>query len=426
MAKVNFYLDSKPDKFGKFAIMLYIRGIPRGNKRAIVISTRQTIAAKMWDKKEQRAKSQMAGSAELNKLLNKYSQEVTDHAITLLTNTSKADMAEEVFDRARLSLRAIFEPEKQSDFLTVYDIFLDLKKKEWETNTWNKFRTLRKYLADFAETEGYALRFDTIDLKFQDQFRPYLLEKVGLLNNTINKLFKMTKLFMKWAADREYHTSTKYGKFTMLETDEIEVIALDESELIALWNHDFSHAPSLEKVRDCFLFQTATGQRFSDIIRFKHEDVQGGYWVLRTQKTGTLLKIPMNTLSNAIANKYQALGKVPTISNTNTNRYIKQCCRECGIDTPTTVTRSRGNETIIKTVPKWKLVGTHTARRTFVSLSIARGMGAETVMKVTGHKTNAMMKKYLELDDKTVKAGMDAIWTNEPAPAPKAKRTKRT
>ena len=133
----------------------------------------------------------------------------------------------------------------------------------------------------------------------------------------------------------------------------------------------------------------------------------------------------MNTLSSAIAEKYEALGKLPTVSNVNSNIYIKRCCRECGIDTPTTTTRSRGSEKIIKTVPKWQLVGTHTARRTFVSLSIARGMGAETVMKVTGHKTNAMMKKYLNIADETVKAGMDAVWTNDTAPAPKAKRTKR-
>ncbi len=423
MAKVNFYLDSKQDKFGNYAIMLYIRGIPRGNKRAIVISTRQTIAEKLWDKKRQRAKPQMAGSVELNKLLDKYSQEVTDHAITLLTNIHKGDIAEEIFDRARLSLRALFEPEKQSDFLTVYDLYLKQKKKEWQTNTWKKFKTLRNYLADFTATEGFPLRFDTIDLKFQDQFRLYLLDKIGLLNNTINKLFKMLKLFMTWAFDRDYHTSTKYKKFTMTKTDEIEVVALDESELIALGRYDFSHTPSLEKVRDCFLFQTATGQRFSDIEAFRHEQIQGDFWVLKTKKTGADLKIPMNTLSNAIAEKYRALGKLPTISNTNTNLYIKRCCRECGIDTPTTITRSRGNETIIKTVPKWQLVGTHTARRTFVSLSIARGMGAETVMKVTGHKTNAMMKKYLDIADETVKAGMDAVWTNEPAP--KAKRTKR-
>jgi integrase len=425
MANVKFYLDSKQDKFGKYAVMLYIRGIPRGSKRAIVISTRQTIAATLWDKKKQRAKPQMAGSVELNNLLDKYSQEVTAHAQVLLTNIRRGDIAEEIFDRARLSLRSLFEPEKQSDFLTVYDMFLEQKKSEWQPNTWKKFKTLRNYLADFTATEGFSLRFDTIDLKFQDQFRQHLLEKVGLLNNTINKLFKMMKLFMKWAADREYHTSTKYEKFKMVKADDIEVVALDEAELLTLWEYDFSDTPSLERVRDCFLFQTATGQRFSDICTFRHEQIQGGYWILKTKKTGDELRIPMNSLSSAIAEKYRPLGKLPTVSNVNSNIYIKRCCRECSIDTPTTTTRSRGSEKIITTVPKWKLVSTHTARRTFVSLSIARGMGAETVMKVTGHKTNAMMKKYLDIADETVKAGMDAVWTNEPLPAPKAKRKKR-
>ncbi len=59
---------------------------------------------------------------------------------------------------------------------------------------------------------------------------------------------------------------------------------------------------------------------------------------------------------------------------------------------------------------KYELIGTHTARRTFVCLSIQKGMPADVVMSITGHKTYRMMQKYLKIADTHKRHQMDKVW----------------
>lgn len=60
--------------------------------------------------------------------------------------------------------------------------------------------------------------------------------------------------------------------------------------------------------------------------------------------------------------------------------------------------------------PTYEVIGTHTARRTFVSLSLQKGMKPENIMAITGHKTYRMMQKYLKIDYKHLRDEMDKVW----------------
>ena len=54
------------------------------------------------------------------------------------------------------------------------------------------------------------------------------------------------------------------------------------------------------------------------------------------------------------------------------------------------------------TRPKYELIGTHTARRTFVTLALEGGMRLETLMGITGHKDYKMLPWYLKITDAVV------------------------
>ena len=49
-------------------------------------------------------------------------------------------------------------------------------------------------------------------------------------------------------------------------------------------------------------------------------------------------------------------------------------------------------------VPKYKLVHSHTARRTGATLMYLSGMEIYDIMKITGHTTPVMLKKYIKAD----------------------------
>ena len=49
-------------------------------------------------------------------------------------------------------------------------------------------------------------------------------------------------------------------------------------------------------------------------------------------------------------------------------------------------------------IPKYKLIHTHTARRTGATLMYLDGVDIYDIMKVTGHTTPEMLKKYIKAD----------------------------
>lgn len=401
MPSYNFYIEAQPNRKKEHAIMLWVRGCPRGEKRPIVIRTGECVPFAKWDKAKQRVKPTYTGSPELNALLNQYEEEAQKCVRELGLNKCND------FETAKSALQALFAPKKDTEFLAIYDQYLSAQEYLWQKNTLKKFKTLRQYLHTFSEI--FPLKFERINKDFEDKFRRYLVGNVGLLDNTVAKVFSMVKTFMRWAEEREYHSNLAYKNFKS-PTSQIEVIYLLEDELMRLHDYDFTKNPTLEKVRDVFCFQCFTGQRFSDIAKFRFEDVHEGVWHVRTTKTKDIIKVFLIPKALKILEKYRPSGALPVISAQNTNYYIKEACEAAGIDEPTTIVRYQGNKRIETTEPKYKFIATHSARRTFVSLSIGRGMKAEEIMKITGHTSHKMLKKYLDVADKSVHKAMKEAW----------------
>jgi integrase len=67
-------------------------------------------------------------------------------------------------------------------------------------------------------------------------------------------------------------------------------------------------------------------------------------------------------------------------------------------------------DTIETTYKKFEVVGTHTARRTFISLSLQKGMKPDVSMDITGHTTYRMMQKDLKIADEHKRGETDKIW----------------
>lgn len=81
------------------------------------------------------------------------------------------------------------------------------------------------------------------------------------------------------------------------------------------------------------------------------------------------------------------------------------------IKTPIANIKYRGSERIENALPKHDIITTHTARRTFVPLSLEKGMRPETVMAITGHKDYKTFKKYIKITSKVKNVEMNQIWS---------------
>ncbi len=74
------------------------------------------------------------------------------------------------------------------------------------------------------------------------------------------------------------------------------------------------------------------------------------------------------------------------------NEYLKEFCEKAEINEPVKTVKYRGSERIEMTHKKFEVISTHTARRTFISLSLQKGMKPDVIMAITGHTTYRMMQ----------------------------------
>lgn len=98
------------------------------------------------------------------------------------------------------------------------------------------------------------------------------------------------------------------------------------------------------------------------------------------------------------------------LSNQKTNNCLKELGELVGLDEPTCMTTRRGSERVVDTRPKYEYMTMHTARRTFITLSLEGGMRAEVVMKVSGHTNYQTFKKYIKITDMVKELEMERVW----------------
>lgn len=178
-----------------------------------------------------------------------------------------------------------------------------------------------------------------------------------------------------------------------------------------MYDLDLTTLPKLNNIRDVFCFACFTGQLFSDIFNIRREDIKGNFWHLRTQKTNDIIKLPLNDFAVAILEKYKDSPKpLPVISNQKSNEFVKELFKFAGLDRECRNTTFRGGKRNDEYPPLYKIVTTHTARRTFITLSLEKNMVHETVMKISGHKDYKTLKKYIKISEKSVEVEMDKGW----------------
>jgi integrase len=76
---------------------------------------------------------------------------------------------------------------------------------------------------------------------------------------------------------------------------------------------------------------------------------------------------------------------------------LKTVVKAAGIDNKVTYVKTRGGKTTTVTEPKWNLVGSHTARRSFATNAYLSGVPTISIMKMTGHRTEASFMKYIKV-----------------------------
>lgn len=287
----------------------------------------------------------------------------------------------------------------------------DENKEKMKHSTWKVYNTMNHLILDYEKGLKTRVLLKDVDYTYMKHVCIYMNNK-GLLNSTIAKRLRHLKGFVKAAIKHGKEVNLSYQSYSWIE-NELDVIAFTMEELDKVEQLDLSSNPKLERVRDVFLFACHTGLRFSDFSKLKKEHLKNGYLKFTSTKTKSLQTVPLSRVAMSLIDKYSAENSdhiFPVESGQKFNEKIKDVCELAQVNESIEKVRYSGAKQIIEVNPKYKLISAHTARRTFVTLSLELGMQAEEIMNITGHKSYQSFKKYVKITEKRAKEALLSAW----------------
>jgi integrase len=362
------------------------------------------IDATKWDDKKQRAKNNTTHKggvthSDINDKLDRYSSGMNSYFKSCEVKGLLPTLSEVKEEFAKLST----DTTKRVDtFYTAFDDFVKTVSKEndWDGDTLIKFSVIRNHLTGFDKN----LSFEKFNSDRLLDYILYLRDVRKMRNTTIKKSLSFVRWFLRWADKNKHPVSptalTFQAKLKGTDGSVKKVIFLTLEELKHLNSLNINESKSyLRRVRDVFVFCCFTGLRYSDVFNLKRTDVKGDIIEFVSQKTTDLLRVELNKYSRAILDGYKDIpfegGKaLPVISNQKMNEYLKELGELAEFTTPETIVYFRGNERIEETYPKYALLSTHCARKTFVTNLIYMGVSDHVIRQWTGHKDSKSFDVY--------------------------------
>lgn len=280
------------------------------------------------------------------------------------------------------------------------------KGKNYAENSISNYRKILHIWPDFEESIGMRhIRFADISIEVYYQFMEFC-DRRNYMESTKYQYAALVKAVMNCAMEdgaSMNNIQNSKGFVTHRPGASYRKVYLTPDEISRIAGLEIDSGTIMEKVRDVFLAGCYTGQRFSDYSDISMEEMEtitvdgAEYKALRKiqRKTGNTVIIPVlddNMLK--IIGRWD--GRLPKITISALNAHVKTLCRMAGIDTPVATYADRGGKRHMEVHPKYELVSSHTARRSYITNMYVEGiLSPEQIRSISGHKSEESFKRYL-------------------------------
>lgn len=402
MATIKFYLNhpfvkgTTTLRKDEVSIDLMVT-VDRANR--FRLPTGERINPKYWDKKEKLVKANFRGHLEINQHLSDIKQAALD-----VWRKNKSASLDELKRLVNVAIKGEGQTATTLQKKTIepwIESFINESKKK--PGTIQVYRSSFTHLKNYATKYGISVTWDIFDLDFYERFTDYLYT-IGLNDNTVGKVIKTVKTFISEAFERNLHTNLSFKKkgFKVISA-EVDEIYLNEAEIKKYYEADLSKHPHLIESKKKFVFDCYVGLRYSDLLKLNPNQalktLGGRVLKITTTKTGEDVVIPLHPIAEEIWDSWKGLP--PKKSNPDFNAEIKEIARLAGLDEMVQKRNTIKGRVNIEWVPKWQMVKAHTCRRSFATNCYLMGIPIQTIMAVTGHKTEKAFKKYIRITKET-------------------------
>lgn len=407
MAGFNHYLLDKNSNTPTLIYFNVFWKLNGKNVRFKFYETLNKVHPKKWDSKKQKVKEGFPNYVEIN---SRISEQIDIAEKILQRFEEKNKRLPSLKEFRELFLNEVENTQLETlDFFNFFKSFIEQSKTKISEQTGRPisngtikiYNNCYNHLTNFARTKKKKIDFDTINLDFYNDFKDYLNHDKQFTTNTIGRIIKVIKTVLNDATERgvNKNLSFKSKRFKVI-SEQTDSIYLTDDELTDLYNLDLTNNKKLERVRDLFLIGCYTGLRFSDFSKLTLKNIEGSYIKIETQKTGENVIIPLHPKIIEILKRYNN-DLPPSISNQKMNEYLKELAdneKELkSLQSKVTTRNTKGGSLVHTTVKKYKLISTHTARRSFATNAYLKGVPPFVIMGVTGHKTEKAFFQYIKI-----------------------------
>ena len=338
------------------------------------IGTGVKVYADQWDDK--RKVSARPDSLDLNMKLDLMMSNILEYVNSLIRRKVPFDFE---------SLDVFLKNSSESDSFIDFIVRRTDERKDRAEGTIKHYRTLVKVLEDF----GRINYFHDLTRSNITMFDDYLRSK-GIKDTTVYGYHKNMKAYINEAIRFGIISENPYVglKINRGKSDKRKYLTYEEMRRMERCRIT---DPSVNRVRDLFLFQCYTGLAYSDLYKFDFaSDVErrGNKFIIADRRVQTNEDYFIVLLSPAmeILRKYDF--DLPVISNQKYNDYLKVAASFAKID---------------------KNLTTHCARHTFAVFALNNGVPMEVVSKMLGHTNIKTTQIYAKVLNTEVEKGFDVL-----------------
>ena len=234
----------------------------------------------------------------------------------------------------------------------------------------------------------------------------------GLRASTINTMCQQLRSILNWAVKYNAPVSPTYADFSVPKARNQEVaLTADEVSRIAYFDIDRFYADkrkdfrdTMRRVRDHFVLSCNLFQRYSDMVRISPECFERNIFRITQQKTGNVAVVNIDKYAIDAKTTYRILEEygyeAPYKSEiSNYNHKLHLLMKDVGLDDLVRIEERRNGRMVVENVPKWKLISSHTARRTAITVNVLRGHNIHGVKKCSGHSDLRIFDNYIRDDN---------------------------
>ncbi len=268
--------------------------------------------------------------------------------------------------------------------------------------TIRKHKSLKVKIENFEAYRKKPIAVKDVGLKFIEELEEYFYEVDQLGPNTVGNYIKYLKTVCTWAAnEKDIQAHPQLNRIKSYGNEGAKIfLSFDELETI---NNKTFKREALNNAKDWLIIGCYIGQRVSDLLNLTTDNITARAGLelieLTQKKTGKRVAIPMHDKIKEVLARNN--GKFPyKISDQRFNEYIKDVCKEAGIneltkggkmvkDEKTKITRKK-----FGTFPKHELITSHVCRRSYAT-NFYGEMPTSWLISITAHATENQFLEYV-------------------------------